>query len=125
MQSVITPFTDTPDKFLKQISSGSKSLVIKGGEVGGAALVDNITNARILAIYRKRDWIVGVTALKRPKASYREKIERRLYSGCRSALRTRLHFSGRSLQGRRMSFPLAPGRARSCGWRGCFCDCAS
>ena len=76
MQSVITPFTDTPDKFSEADLQRFKELVIKGGEVGGAALVDNITNARILAIYREEGLIVGVTALKRPNASYREKIER-------------------------------------------------
>lgn len=110
MQSVITLFTDTPDKFSEADLQRFKELVIKGGEVGGAALVDNITNARILAIYREDGLIVGVTALKRPKASYREKIERR--SGIAlldadSPYELGYTFLDDSLQGRRMSFPLA------------------
>jgi hypothetical protein len=103
------PFTDTPDSFSEADLQRFKELVIKGGEVGGAALADNIANARILAIYREKGLIVGVTALKRPKASYRDKIERR--SGIAlldadSPYVLGYTFLVDSLQGCRMSFPL-------------------
>jgi RimJ/RimL family protein N-acetyltransferase len=51
-----------------------QELVIKGGEVGGAALETNISSARILIVIREQGVICGVGALKRPQDSYREKV---------------------------------------------------
>lgn len=108
-QSIMIPFTDTPDKFSEVDLQRFKELVIKGGEVGGAALADNVANARILAIYREEGVIVGTTALKRPKASYREKTQRRsgiVVSESDSPYELGYTFLDDSLQGRRMSYPL-------------------
>lgn len=77
MQHSMTPFTDTPDTFSDADIRRFKELVIKGGEVGGAVLTDNIAGARILAVYREERLILGVAALKRPKESYRKKTETR------------------------------------------------
>jgi hypothetical protein len=54
-----------------------QELVIEGGEVGevgGAALETNISNASILIVIREQGVIRGVGALKRPQGSYREKV---------------------------------------------------
>lgn len=63
MQHSMTPFTDIPDTFSDADLQRFKELVIKGDEVGGAVLTDNIARARILAIYREESLIVGVAAL--------------------------------------------------------------
>lgn len=77
MQHIITPVTDTPDIFSDADLQRFEDLVIKGGEVGGAVLTDNIAHARILAVYRKKSLIFGVAALKQPKEGYRKKTEAR------------------------------------------------
>lgn len=48
-------------------------LVVEGGEVGGAVLAGNIAAARALVVLIDGDTICGIAALKRPRASYREK----------------------------------------------------
>jgi predicted GNAT family N-acyltransferase len=54
-----------------------RELVVEGGEVGGAALVANIANARILVILMQAGTMRGVAALKRPQDSYRKTIVER------------------------------------------------
>ena len=71
----MTPFADTPDRFSHAELQRFEHLVIKGGEVGGNVLTANIRAARVLVVYREKGVIQGVSALKRPKESYREKVE--------------------------------------------------
>lgn len=54
-----------------------EALVIEGGEVAGITLSTNIGNARIVVLVRKHGVIRGVGALKRPQASYREKVSKK------------------------------------------------
>src|SRR6266536_5897073 len=46
-----------------------------GGEVGGAILEENVRNAKCLVIVREASLLVGVAALKIPKAGYRRDIK--------------------------------------------------
>lgn len=109
MQHIMTPATDTPDAFSAADLQRFEELVIKGGEVGGAVLTDNIARARILAVYREESLIFGVAALKRPKESYRKKIEARSGMTLLKAdfpYELGYIFLDESLQGCRLSRPL-------------------
>jgi GNAT superfamily N-acetyltransferase len=50
------------------------ALVRAGGEVGDAALEENVRNAECLVFVRQTSCLVAVAALKNPKASYRKNI---------------------------------------------------
>jgi len=51
------------------------AMVRSGGEVGEAALENNIRNAKCLAVARQGSCLVGVAALKNPLATYRSRIQ--------------------------------------------------
>lgn len=51
------------------------AMVRAGGEVGDAVLEENVRNAKCLVVVRQASCLVGVAALKNPKASYRQNIK--------------------------------------------------
>src|SRR3954469_21734564 len=109
MQHIVLPVTGTPDTFSKAELTWFEELVIKGGEVGGAVLTDNIANAKILAVYRDMGVIHGVAALKRPRASYRRKIGAK--AGVELSKESYPYelgyiFLDDQLQNRRLSYPI-------------------
>jgi GNAT superfamily N-acetyltransferase len=123
MQQIMTLVTDTPDTFSDADLQRFEELVIKGGEVGGAVLTDNIAHALILAVYREEGTIFGVAALKRPKESYREKIEVRSGVTLLKAdypYELGYIFLDDSLQGRRLSYPLVQTALDHAGGAGVF-----
>jgi hypothetical protein len=123
MQHIMTPVTDTPDTFSDADLQRFEELVIKGGEVGGAVLTDNIAGSRILAVYREDSLIFGVAALKRPKESYREKIEVRSGMALLKAdypYELGYIFLDESLQGLRLSYPLVQAALDHAGGAGVF-----
>lgn len=64
----------TPEELSASELTRFSELVVEGGEVGGAALVTNMANARILVLLMHGATMRGVAALKRPQDSYRKKI---------------------------------------------------
>jgi RimJ/RimL family protein N-acetyltransferase len=74
MDDGIEIIAGAPEAFSSTDRARFRELVIEAGEVVGAALSTNITNARALVILRHDRIVRGVAALKRPQASYRKKI---------------------------------------------------
>lgn len=54
-----------------------QELVEEAGEVSGATLSTNIANSKVLIMLKQHGVVQGTAALKRPQASYREKIAKR------------------------------------------------
>ena len=51
-----------------------RDLVVAGGEVANNALTNNITNAKALFFLEQAEETLGISALKRPQATYRQRI---------------------------------------------------
>ncbi len=63
-----------PHRLSEEERAAFSNLVQQGGEVGGDALATNIRSAKALILVRCAEEIKGITALKRPQASYRRRI---------------------------------------------------
>lgn len=123
MQHIMTPVTGTPDAFSLAERTRFEKLVIEGGEVSGAVLTSNIANAKILAMYRDKGVIHGVAALKRPRDSYRGKLEAK--AGV-ALPRTEYPyeigyiFLDNKLQGQRLSYPIVQAALENADGAGVF-----
>lgn len=123
MQHIMTPVTGTPDAFSLAERMRFAELVIEGGEVGGAVLTDNIASAKILAVYRDMGAIHGVAALKRPRDSYRGKIEAKAgvaLSKTEYPYEIGYIFLDDRLQGQRLSYPIVQAALDSAEGAGVF-----
>lgn len=123
MQHTMTPVTGTPDAFSLAERMRFAELVIEGGEVGGAVLTDNITSAKILAVYRDMGAVHGVAALKRPRDSYRGKIEAKAgvaLSKTEYPYEIGYIFLNDQLQGQRLSYPIVQAALESADGAGVF-----
>lgn len=67
----------SPEAFSDAERVRFQELVEQAGEVTSAALLTNISTARALVLLKQDGIIRGVTALKRPQAGYRQRIEKR------------------------------------------------
>jgi len=76
MKAVLDIVAAAPDGFSQDERDLFNTLVKQAGEVGGDGLVTNIPNSKALVFGRIAGEVFGVAALKRPQASYRERIGR-------------------------------------------------
>jgi hypothetical protein len=75
LQAIVT--AERPGSFSKMEKDDFIAMVRAGGEVEGRkSLEDNVGDAERLAFARRDGCLVGVGALKRPKVSYRTKVEK-------------------------------------------------
>ena len=63
-----------PQAFAESEIQDFMAMVQAGGEVRNASLEENVRNAECLVVVRQGSCLVGVAALKNPKASYRQTI---------------------------------------------------
>jgi hypothetical protein len=75
LQPIVT--AERPGSFSKAEKEDFIAMVRAGGEVEGRrSLEDNVRDAERLAFARREGCLVGVGAFKRPKLSYRTKVEK-------------------------------------------------
>lgn len=123
MQHIMTPVTGTPDAFSLAERTRVEELVIEGGEVSGAVLTGNIATAKILAVYSDMGVIHGVAALKRPRDSYRGKLEAKAGVALPKAeypYEIGYIFLDSQLQGQRLSYPIVQAALEGADGAGVF-----
>lgn len=75
MSTEHTLVAQPPQAFTENEMQDFMAMVRAGGEVGDAVFEENVRNAKCLVVVRQASCLLGVAALKNPKASYRQNIK--------------------------------------------------
>ena len=65
-----------PDEFSSTEIEDFMALVLAGGEVAPQGLKKHVLDARCIAFLRSGECLVGVAGLKRPRATYRQRVQK-------------------------------------------------